>query len=713
MADTRTAQQRYMPAGDGITGSNSGGAIQRGPASEDGTGSGDDVFEEAIQRANEAWIAERDNIDAGRDCQRFYAARDMEQWDEKARSTRQADGRPILQINRLPQFVRQVTGELRKAPPELKFLPAKEGASQETAEALNGIKRTIDAQSNGKDCYVIATENACQAGQGAWRILTEYADDESFDLEVRKRPLKDPFGFLIDPYTREADKSDMRYAFIYDTMSVRDFEADYPGFTASDMPQSTTSAFPWRRGESVRIAEYWKREKVKSKLHLLDDGSVTDDLKAAAREGTALKPIRSRDVETIRVRYWMMTGKDILSGPHEWAGRYIPLCIVTGEELTMDSVTVRKGMIHDARDPQRIYNYSRSASVEAVALQPKAPFVATVDQIRGHEATWATAGSKNHSVLPYNADPKASGPPQRSQPPIASQGLDAQATIAAGDMEAVIGIYKASLGAPSNETSGIAIARKQDEGDTGTYLYLDNLARAIGYEGKILADLIPKIYDRERIVRILKEDGTADMARVNSQTPEPPEIDERTGQPKPPKPMLQLNAGKYDVVVTTGPSFASRRQEAWANLTEMARAYPPLMQIAGDLIMKNADIPGADEIAKRIERTLPPGVKDDMPAQPPQPNPTEVAKAAKDAASADKTVAETEKVQVETATLLVQLQASMAQIQAMLAGGAPMGGPPGGSPPPGGSMPAPPPAPDMPLGEPPMVELEEIGGAPV
>jgi hypothetical protein len=474
-------------------------------------------------------------------------------------------------------------------------------------------------------------------------------------------------------------------------MSKQDFEREYPGFSISDMPQSGTNVFPWRRGDSVRVAEYWTREKGKQQLHLLADGSTTTDLKTAATEGTALTPIRSRTVETTTVQYWMMTGKDILSGPHEWAGKYIPLCIVTGEEITMDATTVRKGMVHDARDPQRIYNYSRSASVEAVALQPKAPFIATVSQIAGYEDVWQTAGSKNHSVLPYNADPLSPNAPQRSQPPIASQGLDTQAVIAANDMESVIGIYKPSLGAPSNETSGVAIRQRQQEGDTGTYLYIHNCARAIGYEGKILADLIPKIYDNERIVRILKEDGTPDLQRINSQVPEPQQIDERTGQPKPPKPIIQLNAGKYDVVVTTGPSFATKRQESSANMIELVRSMPALAAIAGDLIVKNMDFAGADEIAKRIERSLPQGIKDDGPMPQPQINPKDLASANKDAAAAEKTQAETEQIQVETVGMIAQLQAQLAllpqlaqQVQAlhqMLGGGSPQPGP--GGPPPG------------------------------
>jgi hypothetical protein len=417
-----------------------------------------------------------------------------------------------------------------------------------------------------------------------------------------------------------------------------------------------------------------------------------------------------------------MSGKDILSGPHEFPGSLNPICVVVGEEITIDRATRRKVMVHDARAPQRMCNYSRSAGAEAVALQPRSPFLASVGHIKGYEPIWRTAGSQNHSFLPYNVDPLApNSKPERSPPPIASQGLDTQYAMAAADLEAVTGIYKASLGAPSNETSGIAIARKQQEGDTGTFLYPDNLSRALGYAGRILAEIIPKIYDNERMVRILKEDGTAEMITVNATEPETLPNGKQ-------EPAYDLDDGEYDVNVTTGPSFASRRAEAWENMTALAQAYPPLMQLAGDLVIRNGDFPGADEIAKRMERALPPGLKDDEPAEPPPPTPEQQAAAAKDAATAlkdgattDKIVAETTKINLENAGMVVQLQTLGGQVQQLMQMVQQLAGQ-GGQPPQPGMAPegmAPPAGPaEMPMGASPepmmdgggLVEIETLDG---
>ncbi|MEY2873995.1 MAG: hypothetical protein RLZZ373_1366 [Pseudomonadota bacterium] len=620
-----------------------------------------DIHKEAMRLADEAWVAERMNIREGRDCQRFYAG---EQWDEQAKKIRISDGRPVLTINLLPQTVRQMTGDLRKSPPSLKYLPAKGKASQETAEALNGITRHIEQQSNAKDCYVIATENAAITGQGFFRVVTEYSSDDAFEQDIRIKPIRDPFGALLDPYAVLPDRSDMSYGFVFDHLSPDNFKAEYPDASLDDFPITEPNNLQWRSNDSIRRAEYWRRKPVKKTLYLLDDGSTVED-EAKVPPGKTI--VNQRKVDGFEVCMYMITGREILSGPHVWAGRYIPICMVVGEEITNDGVTIRKGMVHDARDPQRIYNYSRTASVEAVALQPKSPFIVFADEIKGYESIWRTAGSKNHPYLVVNRDPNhPTSRPERSQPPIASTGLDSQAMIAGHDLQSVTGIFDAKLGNKSNETSGVAIAARQQQGDTTTYLYPDNLARAIGYEGKILADLIPRVMDTQQQVRILKEDGGAEMITINA---EQPILNEKGGV----EPIYNLSEGEYDVTVVTGPNFASRRAEAAAHMIDLAKGVPMVGQIAPDLIVENMDFPGSDKIAKRIQRAI--GIGDDgEPVQQEQPvDPNIAATAAKTTAEALKSGAQTDLIMAQTtrekvgaATDAVTLQATMMQLNEVL-----------------------------------------------
>lgn len=708
----------------------SAGTGPNGSASQrEGMPADDDVLTEALRRADEAWLAERNNVAEGRDCQKFYAG---DQWDIKAKQMREKDGRPVLTVNMQPQFVRQVTGDVRKSPPSIKVMPAGGKASKETSEAYTGIIRNIEQQSQAKDCYIKAVENAAQASQGAWEVVTEYSSDDAFEQDIRIRPILDPFGVLIDPYCQLLDKSDMRYGFKFDYLTVEDFKKEYPGKAVVSAPGGVENQtiFPWRVNDVIRIAEYWRRVPVKKKLYLMPDETVQDDTKvkslppevqAVIEQGVEAGEIRTRDVETFKVEKYIISGSDKLSGPHAWAGRYIPICMVAGEETTMEGSTVRKGMIHDARDPQRIYNYTRSASVEAVALQPKSPFMVTEKQVQGREGMWAKAGATNLAYLVYTPDPLAPGEPKRSPPPIASTGLDSQALIASEDIKRVMGIYDASLGARSNETSGVAINARQQEGDTATFLYPDNLGRAIGYCGKILVDLIPRIYDTARQVRILKEDGTAEMLPVNQQKMlepgQPPPMDEK-GKPVP---LYDLSDGEYDVAVTVGPTFATQRAEAVANMVEIVRADPRMMPLIGDLLISNMDWPGADEMAKRLRKANGIPEEGEPPPEPPPPPPDLIAKVEKDMADAGKTKAETQKTEVETATMLVQLQTTLAQIQQMLAGGGPpLLGQNGGVTPPSATGATPPPAPgmpmqppDMPMSEPPMMNGADDGLPPM
>lgn len=614
----------------------------------------EEVHARALKRADDTYAFEQQNIANGRDDQRFYVG-GLDQWDRLARDARL--GRPMLTVNRLPAIVHQLTGTIRRETPAIKVLPAKGDATQETAEVLNGLIRNIEAQSDADSCYCIAAENAAVASQGAFRIVTEYSSDDSFDQDIRIRPIRDPFGFMIDPLANLPDRSDMQFGWIFERISKAEFKAKYPDATADDVAMnSQAGGFTWTSGDSIRIAEYWERTTETVTLYLLSDGRAVD--KPAA--GQTIK--RTREVERPRVCSYMMSGTEILSGPHEWPGKYIPICIVPGEEVTVDGSTYRKGMIRDAKDPQRVLNYARSAEAESIALQPKAPFLATPKQILGYEQMWNRAGADNLPYLLYNPDPNLQGAPQRAQPPVMSQGLANLSMVAGQDLKDVTGIFDASLGNQSNETSGVAIRSRQQQGDTGTYLYLDNLRRAISYAGKILVDIIPKIYDGERIVRVLKENGGSEMMTINGPNPEDPGADP-----------VDLSVGEYDVVVSTGQSYLTQREERREALLSLTQSVPGIGEVAADLLVDALDFPGGDEISKRLREKM--GIGEDgepLPQQAPPPDPSVVAKALADGAKADLTKAQTEGQEIKNATDFVMLQQTLAmmgqQMQALQAG---------------------------------------------
>lgn len=603
----------------------------------------DDVLREARARFERAWNAEREaRAEALEDLQ-FRAG---EQWPDAVLQERRAASRPTLTINRMPQFVRQVTGEIRQNRPAVRVRPVDSATDPALAATMSGLIRHIEQVSDAQGAYVTAAESAAVCGIGHFRIVTDYAAEESFEQEIRVRRIANPFAVWWDPEAREMTREDARWCFVTERIPLADFRARWPAARRHDFetPEADAGAARWWDGTCVRIAEYWVKRPTVRTLALLEGGASVDvtELAPAARE--ALAVVRTRRVETHRVLRYLVSGAEVLEGPDAWAGRHIPIVPVVGEEVHVGDRTVRHGIVRYAKDPQRLYNYWRTTAAESVALAPKAPWLVTPRQIEGQKAAWQEANRGNPAFLPYNPDPSAP-PPQRIAPAYPPVALFQEAGIAADDMKAVTGIYDASLGARGNETSGRAILARQREGDTGTFVYVDNLARAIRHAGRILVDLIPRIYDTERTLRILGEDGAESFVAINA----------TVAGPDGPVVLNDLSAGTYDVDVATGPSFATRRLEAAESMMAFVAAVPQAGAVIADLIARNMDWPGADAIAERLRRLLPPGIDDGAApdlqgtAATSAPDPAALLAAAKNEAEIARTAAQADKAAAEAA----------------------------------------------------------------
>lgn len=614
------------------------------------------------------WEADRDNRDAAYDDLRNLAG---EQWDDQAKAERTMSRRPMVTVNRLGQFVRQVTGDMRLNPTSIAVLPVDDEADIDKAEIFEGLIRQIEYASNATNVYAHAFECSAGVGIGHFRIVTKYAKDSVNDQEITIERILNPLAVIWDSAAVEIDRSDAMHCFVTELLPERVFKKRYPkaaidGFPNKDGAYSTI----WRSDSTVRIAEFWHREPYQRTLALLADNSTVDITGVKKADKAFLPIIAERTFEDYRVKQYIVSGSEILSGPNEWAGSMIPVVPAIGSEIPLDEAVVRHGIVRWAKDPQKLYNYYRSSQAELIGQQARAPFILTTDQIKGYEALWNSANTNPRPWLPYNADPKAPGAPQRLAPPQASQALWQEAQIAGEDMKATTGIYDASLGARSNETSGKAILARQREGDVGSYHYFDNFKAAIKRAGEILIDLIPRIYDAPRTVRIIgREEGNPEYKAVNQPAYDPMQMVETT--------LNDLTVGKFDVRVDAGPSFSTRREEARESMLAATQANPALWQIAGDLIIKAMDWPFAQEIAERIKRSIPPQITGDeeaLAAAQPQPDPmqemaarmameAERAKIEKDLAQVDKTEAETAKIEAETEILGVRTAVDIQRAQ--------------------------------------------------
>lgn len=544
------------------------------------------------------------------------------QWDEAMWKSREAERRPYLTINKTKQHNRQITNDARQNKPCVRVSPVDDGADKETAEIFNGVIRHIEANSSADTAYDTAAEFAVDAGLGYWRVTTDYADENSFDQEIYIKAIRNPLNVLLGPHD-EADGSDAPYGFIFEDMPCDEFDSKWPDAERDSWPQDTSTA--WLSKDTVRVAEYYKIVEKKDTLCLDANSGETFMLsevedKELAKQIRVNPTFRKRPVVKRSCKWYLIAGSQVLETT-DWLGKYIPIVRVVGEEVEIDGKVHRKGHTRAMKDAQRMYNYNSSAAIEYGALQTKTPIIAAAEAIEGYEDYWKAANTQNLPYLPFNAyddNGNAYPPPQRMVAPAPAQLFLQGMQTASEEMKMASGQYDASMGAKSNETSGRAIVARQREGDTATFHFIDNIARAIKFTGKILVDLIPKIYDTARVVRIMGEDGSDDKVRINPEQKEAM-VETKTMEGKVER-IYNLGVGTYDVTVTVGPSYGSKRAEAFQAFTELSSRNPQVMAIAGDLVMRAADFPMADELAKRFEKALPPGMKeeDDKPQIPPE-----------------------------------------------------------------------------------------------
>ena len=572
----------------------------------------DDLLKEAKEAFELCVAHEAENRAQALDDIRF--ARLGEQWPLEVRKRRELDARPCLTINRLPAFIRQVVNDARQNRPAIKVHPADDAADPAVAEIMNGLIRNIEYVSDADTAYDTALDCAVTSGLGYFRVNTRYCDDDSFDQDIVIQRVANPFSIFGDPYSTAADSADWSIAFVVDSMSRQRFKARYKGAGALDWDALGYGglAAPWLDDDRIMAAEYWTRRPVKRLILALSNGeTVAEDVYLANKamfDGLGVGVIgQPREAISHAVKQHLMTGAEVLETV-DWAGKYIPIVPVYGDEVNLEGRRHLRSLVRDAKDPQRMFNYWRTTSTELAALAPRAPFIGPKGAFKTDADKWATANVENHAYIEFDGP----NPPQRQAFGGVPAGALQEAMNASDDIKSILGLFDASLGAASNESSGRAILARMREGDVSTFHFVDNLSRAIRHAGRILIDLIPKVYAAPRIVRVLGPGGEPSTVAVNQ--PAQP-----GGQGGPLAAVYDLAAGKYDLTVEAGPSFTTRREEAASQMIELIRAFPEAAPVLGDLLAKHLDWPGADEIAQRLKALLPPQLQAQGPGASPAP----------------------------------------------------------------------------------------------
>lgn len=589
------------------------------------------LWEEAMELFELYRDADRDNRALQIDDLRFTKLR--EQWPQEVIDSRTREGRPCLTLDKTQAFIRQVVNEVRLNKPQIKVKPVDGGSDPETAEILAGLIRNIEYSSDGDVARDTAADFAVSSGRGYYRINTRYATDDTFDQDLIIERIANPLSVFGDPYSTAADSSDWMGCFVIDTLSEGAFTKRFPDAEMVDWESYCEGCREgWFDGECVQIAEYWKREEVAGEAFMLASGEVVrDDVYAAhpdqfldGETGQPLAIMARRPVKRFKVTCYVLSGLEVLETT-EWPGSYIPIIPVYGDEINVDGKRWFSSLIRPVKDAQRNYNYWRSSATELVALAPKTPFIGYEAAFNGEDAAkWATANVQSHAFISV---PKGTEIPQRQPFAGVPAGALQEALNANDDMKSILGIYDASLGARSNETSGVAINARKQEGDVSTFHFIDNLSRAMKHEGRILIDLIPHVYSSARIIRTLGPEGEVETKMIGDQEAIQAAQIRAAEQAQEIDRIYDLSVGKYDVAVETGPSFTTQREEGNAALMELIRAFPQAAPALAGLVLKTFDFPGADDAAEAIEAMQAQAEQ----GQQKQPDPVAAAKAEADA----------------------------------------------------------------------------------
>lgn len=509
----------------------------------------DEIIEEALERfeaAQEAWS----RIHSQYKEDLLFA--NGEQWDEKTARIRSQEDRSMLNYNKLLTNIKYIVNNARMNTPGIICSPITDGASKNTARIFDGIIKYIQYNSNSKTVYANALKGVCAGGLGAFQVLAEKDYDDETGLVLKA--IKDPTTVFIDPDADRTCFEDMKYAFIINWMDKKQFKRQYPDASADPLDDGAKN---WFQKDKIQVAEYWFKMGKK-------------------------------------VCYAIITGSEVLTLVTNYQGKYIPIVYMTGEEYVIDDVREFKGIVRDVKDIQRLLNYAKSETADYLARSAKQQWLLSEAQLGNYKSIWDSNNIQQYNYLPYASS--ADGAPRPIEPQVPPAALITAGQEADADLKASIGIRDPLHDVPGSQ-SGKAIGLQISEANVGIYNFYDSLKDGIQVLGKILVDLIPHYYDEAKTIQIMGEDGQINPVKINQPYLENGAWTEH-----------KLASGKYTVRVSSGPSYESQRSETAERLSDLVAKYPQMMQVAGDLIVKNLNFDGADEMASRLQATIDPKI---------------------------------------------------------------------------------------------------------
>jgi len=543
--------------------------------------------------------ADSDMRNQARSAQLFVNKRDG-QWEPEYWQSN--DNKPRYTFDLTSPIVDQVTGALDMADFAINVSPAGGEASKETAKILSGLIRNIENISYATDIYSAAARNMVTSGLDGWRIVHKYVDNDSFNQDLVIEPIHNYVDRVwFDVSSEKRDRSDARFAFVLSGLSPKDYKKQYPKGSGQSVSEDKAASAYFNKPDLIMVGEYYFIEQEKSDLIMMSSGQVFEDnddfnliQDELAMMGVTEVKRRTRMKDTVYVRKF--DAQDWLGSKQKTVFSMIPVIPTYGNFRNIEDKTIYFGVVEKLYDPQRVLNYSLSREIEEGALAPRAKYWMTPKQASGHEDELSTMNTNTDPVQFFNVDEANPGIPQQNGGAQINPGLSRVSEGMRTMIGQSAGLFASNMGDNPGLQSGVAIKQLQNKGDIGTIKYFKAQEIAIARTAKILVDAIPSVYDTQREVYLLNEDGSQEVETLNQVV-----IDQQTGQPVT---LNDLTIGSYDVVCSSGASFQNRQQESNAALLEMAQIDPSLIQMSGDVMLKNVDAPGMDTLAERKRQQL-------------------------------------------------------------------------------------------------------------
>lgn len=571
------------------------------------------ILEEARTRWEQSEQLDKHNFDAMRSDLKFIFVPGA-QWPDGIRTEREKWGDPCLEFNQTKQFTNQTVNDMRQKRPGIRIHPAGGEASKEVAKLLQGMVRGIEYESDGEAVYDGAYQHAVCAGRGFTRVLSEYADDDTFNQKLVLRAVVDCLSVRPDPTFTMPDASDMNWCFVTDTLPKDQFFERYPWADAASWAPGENAL--WYVEDKIVVADYYRRVFGDRVLVAMEDTtaglaqpvvSVGWEDELPKKLPPKVREVKRRVVRAPKIEWYTIAGGNQILKKHHWPGTIIPVIMHMGDTIVIEGKRYFQSLIRHARDSQSLFNFGTTQQAIHLSLTPRAPYIMAEGQDEGYTDMWDNANRRNYGKLIYKPTQFDDGtpvpPPQRQAPSMVDAGWAQMGENLKGLLKSTMGgLYENTLGMVGNEVSGKAILAREQQGDTATFHFADNHSRAIALVGKVCVECIPYYYDNERMVTVINDEDQPEMQQVNSKEIKPDGTLEAIRD-------RNITIGKYAVTIEAGQTYKSKREEAAAFYTEIVKARPDIMTVAGDLIIASQDVDGADKLADRMKYLWPPELK--------------------------------------------------------------------------------------------------------